>query len=361
MTRFANDLLRLSERYKTTDLIANLHVRLEALSIDDQVLTCSVNDKPAANCWSVSVYSSIIDYGRDELVKLPSYQRPFVAMLRGALAAIFKLVEIDRIVGVGNDCLSTNLFSRIFKNLDMNDLTATALDSYPHHALMIRSLNTVHHRELMDKLQEAGWHFLVNRQVYLIDNFESALTLKNNQKDLKLLSDNRFTFRQLTAQDDFSIFESAEALYNLLYVDKYSQCNMKYKAVLLREMVAMGTMNLYLLEERLTGLPVGCLGMVEEGGILTVPVLGYDTKRPRKEALYRRLCIFAKRYCSQKGLRQHLSSGAASFKRSRGAEAHLEYVALYSRHLSLPKRLVWRLLGWLTRSVYARLLEKNQL
>jgi hypothetical protein len=54
----------------------------------------------------------------------------------------------------------------------------------------------------------------------------------------------------------------------------------------------------------------------------------------------------------------HFSSGAASFKRLRGAEPHVEYSLVYHRHLPPRQRLPWRLLAWLSRVAIIPIMER---
>lgn len=73
------------------------------------------------------------------------------------------------------------------------------------------------------------------------------------------------------------------------------------------------------------------------------PLIGYDRTYPQKEGLYRLLTMETMLEAEHRGLLLNMSSGAAHFKRLRGAEPHLEYNMVYDGHLPWWRRLPWNL------------------
>ncbi len=361
MKAFGQGLLEVSKDYPIKSLIRNCQAKLETIDLEGYRIICTVNEKPSHSSWTISLYAMIIDYGKDELAKLSLMNRIIMNALRRSIAVLLHLVSIDKLVGIGNETLSTNLISEGFKSLNIAQLTEVASNRYPKYSFMIRSLNPHHHCELMKPLKDSGWLFLTNRQIYLIDQPELALKHKDSKKDLKLLDDGRYYFEELTHASDFRDYQDAEDLYNRLYLDKHSKSNVQFTALLLQKAVQGHFIKLYLLKDTSSHRAVGCLGMVIKDGILTVPVLGYDLDLPLSEGLYRRLSIFITLYCKKKGLRQHLSAGAPNFKRSRGATSSLEYIAIYCKHLPFYKVLAWKALAKISNGPYARLLLDNEM
>jgi len=80
---------------------------------------------------------------------------------------------------------------------------------------------------------------------------------------------------------------------------------------------------------------VGCL---VRGGVLTTPVVGYETARPQACGLYRLASVLFAQIAARRGLRLNGSAGAAEFKRNRGARAQTEYTAIWPHHLPAPRR-----------------------
>lgn len=376
-------------------------------------LPCSVNHQAQDNAWTVSLKSMIAGAGYDELAKLKGISKVFTKLLIKVLEHSIDFFKMDDIVGLDNACLTTSLMSKEFLALEPEDLFAKASQAYPNSALMIRSLNKAHHGSFIEKLEKnTRANLLVNRQIYLIDQPELALKKRDSKRDLKLLEDGRYKFRKLEADSSldsfpnssydtlsnsipnvspdssldslpnfssdyssnfspdsssvgiipttFSDFQSVIFLYNQLYLDKYSASNVQFTPLFLQELVREGVMTIFLMENQ-AGQACGCLGLIEEEGILTAPVLGYRTELAQSEGLYRRLSIFITQYCLEKGFKQNLSAGAPDFKKNRGAEPTLEYTAVYVDHLPWYRRAAWQLLAWTCQHYYGPMLVKKGL
>lgn len=92
------------------------------------------------------------------------------------------------------------------------------------------------------------------------------------------------------------------------------------------------------------------LGFFCRDGVMTTPLFGYDTALPQELGLYRMLSAALLKLARENGHLLHESSGAAQFKRNRGARADIEYSAVFCAHLPRGTQLAWRsLAGLLTR------------
>lgn len=360
MSRLANSLLELNQTYPMTALMRNVPVTMERLQVGDVALSCSVHAPSENAAWTVSIKGMLVGAARDELVKLPRWQARLAIPFLWGLGRICDWTVLDRIVGIDNACLSTNLVSQPLATLDKEALTSRAVEAYPGSALMVRSLNASHHPTILKEFEQAGWWLLVNRQVYLIEDVAAALEKRSNRNDIRLQRDGKYRFRQLTADSASEDFEVVQACYDQLYLDKYTFSNVQFTALLFQEWVKSGLLDLFVLENA-AGTVCGCVGMVMEEGMLTTPVLGYDLSLPQSDGLYRRLCLFITQYCFEKGYRQHLSAGASDFKKTRGAYPTLEYTAVYAQHLPFLQRCIWKILYRLTNTVYGPLLVKKGL
>lgn len=352
----------LFERHPLQRLMRNVRAHSETLTLNGLSLPCTVLDRVVTpNCYTVSPYAALAGYARDELVKLPHWQRWPLNGLLGALGAGLRNTQIDRVATLNNYCLSTNLLSPAFQHSDMAALTDAAVGRYPQHALLMRSLNRRQHAPLLDALEKQGWQMIVSRQVYLLNNRPAALRSRDSLRDQKLLDDGRYTLRTLAADAPAQDFAAAEHWYNRLYLEKYSYQNVQFTAFGLREMVRAGVLDLWLLCRREDGCAVGTVGMVCGDSAASAPIIGYDTAAAAKEGLYRRLFAHTVRESLQRNLWQNLSAGAPQFKRLRGAEAELEYIAVYTAHLPPPRRRLWNLLAGRASRYYAHLLQTYEL
>lgn len=102
------------------------------------------------------------------------------------------------------------------------------------------------------------------------------------------------------------------------------------------------------------------VGVVSGDGIVTAPVVGYDTDISQKSALYRRVIARAMALSDHYNLPLNLSSGAPSFKRLRGGVPVIEYTAVYIRHLPRYRQLPWLMLHKASPH-YAQLLKYYEL
>jgi hypothetical protein len=86
------------------------------------------------------------------------------------------------------------------------------------------------------------------------------------------------------------------------------------------------------------GVLDGVLGLFIVDGVVTAPIVGYETKRDRRLGLYRLLMTLVFEFALKESHRINLSSGAAEFKRLRGGQPVIEYSAMFDRHLSPVRR-----------------------
>lgn len=95
--------------------------------------------------------------------------------------------------------------------------------------------------------------------------------------------------------------------------------------------------------------------------MLYQPIAGYDISRPAGDALYRRVEALAIDAALRARLPLHLSAGVGAFKLNRGAEPHMEYGAVFSRHLAPHRRLVVGGLARILESVVVTMVRKREL
>lgn len=86
-------------------------------------------------------------------------------------------------------------------------------------------------------------------------------------------------------------------------------------------------------------------GFFERGGVMYCPIFGYDKDDPEHTIIYRLLSTTLLLEARDKGWIFHQSAGASFYKKIRRAEGYMEYMAVYTRHLSYKQRASWSLLG----------------
>lgn len=362
MSDFSHRLSSILKEYASSHLIANLNSHIESYLIDDELIPVSVVDTIVPNCYIASPYAMMITYAQDELIKVDSWlYRGIASLLIRSFASILRFAHIDRVQTLNNYLLSTNFFSQYWeKTNNFSTLKEMAIKRHPKHAILIRSINRIQNPHLFNTLKNEGWTPLVSRQVYLFSNWNRIQKKDNFRIDQKLLSCNRFVFVKPELDDD-DAFSEAQRLYNCLYLDKYSINNVQFTSLYLKRLVEQRLLHLQLLKDTLNQRYVGVVGMIGENGVITAPIVGYDTTYPQSDALYRRIIAYALLYAHQHAYILNLSSGAPLFKTLRGADSHLEYMFMYTRHLPLRQRLIWKILSFIANHFYAPLLQRFKL
>jgi hypothetical protein len=313
---------------------------------------------PRSNAYVCSPTTHYVDYARREveleLAGEPLLRRALPPLI-GAIRPLLRWSEVERAVYVNNWLLSTNLYPP----LDAAALLALRdglLAAFPAHTIVFRSLNPGLNGPAILALEQLGFERVFSRQVYLLDPRDGAFRRRNNYGNDRRLA-RRSPYRRLDAAQLAPRDAGRLAvLYADLYVGKYSEHNPQltpyYVARALRDqwlditaLAANGTID-------------GVLGTIEQHGVITAPLVGYDRSRGEAAGLYRLLMLELLERAAARGRVLHLSSGAASFKRLRGAEPQLEYSLVYHRHLPPRRRLPWRLLAWLSRRAIIPLMER---
>jgi hypothetical protein len=263
---------------------------------------------------------------------------PALGLIADAAGGVLKAGWINRVVHLGNWMLSTNLHGG-WTGEGLEDMRALLVERFPDHALAVRSLNPWSDAPLIERFRQDGWRLLPSRQVWVTDDLDADWAeRRDTRRDLALLARSGLSLdplERLAAGDAERIAE----LYALLYLDRYSALNPAFTPAFVEMTHASGVLayrGLRAEDGRLAAV-VGCL---VRGGVLTTPIVGYDTARPQEEGLYRMASVLLGQMARERGVRLNGSAGAASFKRNRGARGVIEYSAFRTEHLTWPRRAV---------------------
>lgn len=342
-------------------LVTNIVTDGLLLRVGQHVLPVTVNNRELGNSWVCSPYNAAVTYPLEELRHIESVTgRTALAGMVRALGPLLRAGRGNRVVCVNNWLLSTNLYPDLV-DADLQQATAAVLDRFPDHAILFRSLNAATNESLMANLRDTGYVLAPSRQVYLFDGRQpSYLEHANSRRDLKLLA-GTLEFRAVE-HDEFqsSDFARVRELYDLLYLHKYSFHNPQFTERLLRIWHESGMMRFFGLRNE-SGRLDAVVGMFSLNGVLTAPVVGYETSLPQELGLYRMLMARVLRDAAADGQLLNLSAGAASFKRLRGGQAELEYSAVYCRHLPPRQRVAWQTLALLLNRVGGPVLQRYRL
>lgn len=342
-----------------SSLASNIKTKTKLLRIGSQVIPITVNETEYDNSWVCSPYNATITYPLDELRHVPSRSlRLALAGLIHSASPLLRTCCINRVVCVNNWLLSTNLYPELDIN-QIKPLTAMLCDLFPKHAILFRSLNPVTNAPLMGALREASYRFAPSRQVYLYDGSQpNYLKRSNSKRDRKLLAET--TQFSPVPHNQIRDFVRVRELYDLLYLHKYSFHNPQFTERLIRIWHESRMMNLFGLSNE-AGQLDGIVGTFAMNGVVTAPLVGYDTSQPQNQGLYRMLMAHVLQQAADIKILLNLSAGAASFKRLRGGQPELEYSAVYCRHLPARQLTAWTALTTLLEQVGKHVLRRYEL
>ncbi|MFD0710313.1 GNAT family N-acetyltransferase [Paenibacillus sp. GCM10027626] len=347
----------------TAHAISNAKTKVYVLAAgDEHILPITVNEAEYGNSYVCSPYTHYVSYAREELQLLGSRAaRGALSLLLYGVGAFLRSTQINRTVHVNNWLLSTNLYPQL------NRAQATAIlqflqQQFPKHSIVFRSLNETTTRELLDRLRQQNCRMVPSRQIYLHHPHKAdAMNAKARwllKRDYALIEKNGY---QVVEPEQFSEEDLPRVLelYNDLYLRKYSLYNPQFQLPFIRLAWQEQTLHLYGL--RKNGKIDAVLGYFSRDGVMTTPLFGYDLSMPQQLGLYRMLSALLMQLAAANGQLLHESSGAAQFKRNRGAVAEIEYSAVYDRHLPFYRRSGWILLENLIGKIGVPIIRKLKL
>lgn len=316
----------------------------------------TINDKIENNSYVCSPYHTYISYGKEELLLLRPKNYLFFNKGIDVLSFFLRRGDIDKTVHINNFLLSSNLYPD--SELNYHRMTEKINNEYPSHAIIYRSLNEIMHKALLEKLKSIGYLLIPSRQIYYIDmniNYKKIYDYKNDLKQLEKSAYQVIGHDEIHGRDFDRILE----LYTLLYLNKYSTINPQFTIPFLkhvhktRTIIFRGLRNPH-------GILDGFLGRYQRFQTATMPLLGYDTNLPQQIGLYRMLMVLSLQLSIEEGKVLHLSSGAANFKRNRGAKSAIEYSAVWIKNLPNKQKCAWKLIHHITNEYIKPMMIRNK-
>jgi hypothetical protein len=319
-------------------LAANVSAGWQAVISRGAVLPLTIEDGRTGGSYVTQPHSAFALYAGEELeqTNLGAMLRLPVHLGIAALGLLLRAGAINRIVQLDNHLLATNLHGE-WDGADLPAIRTLLTRRFPRHFIGIRSLEAWSTPALLATAEADGWRLVPARQIWVMDDLERDWTPRNNcANDRRALRKSGLNVERPTALTEVEA-ERVAMLYRALYVERHSCFNPDFNARFVQASAASGFIRYTLLRDP-SGAICAAYGTVSRGGVMTVPVLGYDLTRPASDGLYRIASYLYMQEAREAGLRLNGSAGAGHFKRQRGARGILEYMAIYDRHLPAHRR-----------------------
>jgi hypothetical protein len=330
----------------------NVHEEFAVARLGDGVLPLVINHGGSSACYLTSPLCHYADYPY-EIVRARSYfagKMATLAVMR-ALRAFYRATRLNCVVYVNNWLIPTQPAAHLDGEL-ATTLTERLIDLYPEHALLFKGVEPGGQPALSRALAGAGYEMIAHRQPCFWDPGDPGARKRSHLKrDLGLL---RRTGCRVGWAGTPAIADSGRLrqLYCALYEEKYSRFNLQYTEAFFDLAQQSRLLEFFLIEK--SGRIDGFSSLLRDGTQLISSLTGYDPTVPREEGLYRMGQVSLIQEAMNSGLLLNLSAGAEEFKMMRGARPRLEYEAVYTRHLSLTRRLPWRILSRLANSLFKK-------
>jgi hypothetical protein len=344
----------------TSRFFDNIDTEVHALSQGEFLfpITLTRGIQSPQNAYVCSPTAHYIDYTLAEMdiemQEHPRLKRALYPMVFG-LGEVLKSLRFEKVVYVNNWLLSTNLYPD-FDLSQLEGLTDYLAAQYPDSAIVFRSVNQTLNTPLFQALQQADYLPILSRQVYYLDPRSGEHRKKRSLKEDRRLV-NKSAYQWLTGEEiTAQMIPRLRWLYDDLYLRKYSYINPQFNETFIRESLDKRWLTFYALHHN--GRIDGVIGYFERNGIFTTPFFGYDTRLPQSLGLYRLLTYKLIEEAEQRQWLFNCSSGVASFKKTRGCEASLEYMMVYAQHLPRIRQVPWTLLERACRHVAEPVIQR---
>ncbi|SFJ66039.1 GNAT family N-acetyltransferase [Thermoflavimicrobium dichotomicum] len=346
----------------TQTFIANVQTELMLLQVDSLLLPLTVNQKEYENSYVVSPYTHYVTYAKKELAALKKYWLSLLLHpLLSGLDYYLRACQINRVVIVNNWLVSTNLHPA-FTTQQVECITSFLTKRFPDHAILFRSVNEFSPAGQVNIFLENHYIPIPSRQVYFYDPAqESTLNSKTRwllKRDKKLFEQSGYQVVEAAKIPEQALPRLIE-LYNLLYLKKYSIYNPQFQLSFLTHAIEQKFLHVYALQK--DKQIDGVIGYFIQDQTMTTPFFGYDIHLRQQIGLYRMLSSLLVQKAHEHQLLLHQSSGAASFKRCRGACAALEYTMAYVDHLPKFRRQAWHGLSSILQKLAVPIIQKYKL
>jgi len=341
--------------------VANLNTVAELDNINGFSFPMTINNYEYENSYICSPYTALIPYALQEAKYIDGiFAKNITKLFLPFYGVYLKLSKINKVIFVNNWLLSTNLYPVHWHGEGVKDAVNKIKEQHPLNAIAFRSLNYFSNKDLIEELVENGFVLVPSRQVYIYDtDVNAAMKHRQNKVDFKLLENTSYKILTNVQVEEKHLPRIVE-LYNKLYIEKYSIHNPQFTTSFIKFALESHFFDIEIFVD-VDGQIDAVGGRFIIGNIVTIPIVGYDTALPQKLGLYRMVLASTQKFALENGMIFNVSSGAAHFKRLRGAKPFIEYTAIYISHLSFFRKLAWMITGKILNSVIVPIMKKYKL
>lgn len=321
----------------------NLTGELKLFQAGEHTLPLLITNGNYHDTYACSPYGHYVQLPLESLAMLNNrLARKSASLFIKNYGRLLKMGEINRCVYVNHWLFSTDLYPANFNGKEIKTITKTLSKEFPGHAIIFRSITAATNPELKQALENANFDGVASRQIFVSKPYDpEILQTRIVKSDFKLFKEGSFEFVEgdrLSESDLHRIL----VLHDHLSQSHQTTLNPRMNFKCLQALIAKRIMQVYALKQN--GVITGFVGYLEKGNTMVCPLFGFDKTLEDKSKIYRILSTFLFKEAASKRLQFNQSAGASFYKSVRRAKPEIEYMYVYSEHLSTKQKLAWKLL-----------------
>jgi hypothetical protein len=321
--------------------IENVKTDLSILKVNEFILPITINDEEYENSFICSPYTQYISSG---FLFIDTLKNKLLKNTLNTLVKIFGKVlrfgKINRVITVNNWLMTANP-PLIIDDQTLEILKDYLIQHFPYHAILFRSVVKKTCEHSFNALKNQKFHLLATRLVYITQaSNEKIFKTRIFKSDLKFFKESHYDILKASDIPNTDIPKIQE-LYNALYIKKHSQYNPQYNLRFVKHVFDNEVFHFQALKHN--NSLKGVIGYFCHKGSMISSFFGYDPSTS-EQGIYRLLSTMLMLEAQKKSFPYYQGAGGSFYKKIRKAEGHLEYTAIYSRHLSIKRRFIWQIL-----------------
>ncbi len=318
--------------------LENVATQMVLVACGDRFLPITINEEEYDNSYIASNYYVLKFYEENMHRKHPillRLQKPFLYLGSRCLKAF----KVNKTLFL-NNWLMTNSLAPKMTSDELQAVVQLLTKKFPSHLLIFRHVDRVMKEELLNSLKRNRFELLKTRDIFIYNPKEEqdAAVRRISRRDHKLME--RYGYETLRSEDlKEGDYCRIVELYSLLYVKKYTRYSPQYTEAYVKTTHQNKTVHYVAIRRK--GVIEGFYSYFIYNKAMINCLFGYDTTLPHAHDIYKVLTRLVLEETERLGLMINDGSGGDSAKTKRGLKPSAEYMGLYNKHLSWPRRFLW--------------------
>lgn len=337
--------------------IDNVTAEALLLSIDNQIISCTLSQNEYQDSYISSPYVLYFNYGLEEAKKIMKViWHPLLWCVFKSFALLAKILGLNKAIQINNQ-FTASLVHPAWLSDSIADITHFLITKFPNHAIIVPRFSPELNPALMKKLQQLNYRFFSTSPIYIFDPQNGVYKTKRNTiGDRKLLAKGDY---QIVNNKRLSLDEvnRINNLYKQLYIEKHSHFNPNFRISFWVDADRYHWLNFICLIDKASSIDA-FFAYQNIAQVCLVSPVGFDTKIGDEMGLNRLICAAAIDYAEKNNLIFNYGPGSGKFKTIRGGEPLLNGNMVMYQHLPKRQKFIWWLFDKILNKYLAKYVDK---